>query len=344
MIATTRSSRAAGLHARSPVHGGFMSFDLPIKPKVVLIAMFAPEAQNWIERLALNHPVPLPGLSADYPNILCNDQGVCLLVTGMGQTNAAASTLALALSTQFDLRQSYFLIAGIAGINPHRGTLGTAAWARYLVDFGTQWALDSRDAPSDWPSGYIGVNTRGPDEKPRLDYRTELFELNPRLQARAYALTRHVALSESAESAAWRTKYPHAPANQPPQVICGDTAASCTWFSGTRLGERAEAWTRLLTDGEGIYCTTQQEDNSTYEALSRAARAGLLDIDRLAVVRAGSNFDRPYPGYSDADNLLNYAQQGGFEPALENLYRVGNTLVQEIVGNWAAWEQGIPEA
>lgn len=313
----------------------------PIRPKVVLITMFAPEAQAWIDRLAFNREIPLPGLSADYPNILCNDQGVCLLVTGMGQTNATASTLALALSTRFDLRQSYFLIAGIAGINPHRGTLGTTAWARYLVDFGTQWGLDSRDAPADWPSGYIGINTRGPDEKPPLDYRTEMFKLNATLQAKAYALTRNVSLTESPESAVWRTKYPHAPANQPPQVICGDTASSCTWFSGTRLGERAEAWTRLLTDGEGVYCTTQQEDNSSYEALARAARAGLLDIERLAVLRAGSNFDRPYPGYSDADNLLNYAEQGGFAPALENLFRVGNTLVQEIVGNWAEWEQGI---
>ena len=169
----------------------------PIKPKVMLITMFAPEAQAWIERLALKHEIPVPGLSAEYPNIHCNDQDTCLLVTGMGQTNAAASTLALALSPQFDLRQSYFLIAGIAGINPHQGTIGTAAWAHYLVEFGTQWELDSRDAPKDWPTGYIGINTRGPNEKPPLDYKTEVFELNPRLQAKAFALSHQVTLSES---------------------------------------------------------------------------------------------------------------------------------------------------
>src|SRR5476649_143988 len=89
-----------------------------------------------------------------------NTQDVCLLVTGMGQTNAAASTLALALSPKFDLRQSYFLIAGIAGISPKHGTIGTAAWAHYLVEFGTQWEIDSRDAPKDWPTGYIGINTK----------------------------------------------------------------------------------------------------------------------------------------------------------------------------------------
>ncbi len=89
----------------------------PIKPKVMLITMFAPEAQTWIERLQLKQEVRVPGLSAEYPVIRCNTQDVCLLVTGMGQTNAAASTLALALSPKFDLRHSYFLIAGIAGIN-----------------------------------------------------------------------------------------------------------------------------------------------------------------------------------------------------------------------------------
>ncbi|MCF5780121.1 purine nucleoside permease, partial [Pseudomonas poae] len=180
----------------------------PIKPKVMLITMFAPEAQTWIDRLALKQEVRVPGLSAEYPVIRCNTQDVCLLVTGMGQTNAAASTLALALSPKFDLRQSYFLIAGIAGISPKHGTLGTAAWAHYLVEFGTQWELDSRDVPKDWPTGYIGINTKGPNEKPPLDYKTEVFELNPKLQAKAFALTHKVTLSESKESAAWRQHYP----------------------------------------------------------------------------------------------------------------------------------------
>lgn len=314
----------------------------PLQPKVMLITLFAPEAHNWIERLQLTEKVPVPGLSADYPNVLCNHQQVCLLTTGMGQTNATASTLALALSSQFDLRHTYFLVAGIAGINPKQGTLGTAAWAHYLVEFGTQWELDSRDVPQQWPTGYLGINTKGPDEKPPLDYKTELFELNPALQAKAFALSQNVVLSESKESAAWRQHYPYAPANQPPVVTRCDTLAGNTWFSGTRLSERAEAWTKLLTDNKGTYCTTQQEDNSTYEALLRASRLGRVDIQRLAVLRAGSDFDRPYPGYSEVDNLLKYADQGGFVPALDNLYRAGNALVQDITTHWSQWQKGVP--
>lgn len=316
----------------------------PLQPKVMLITMFGPEAQNWIERLHLTEKVSVPGLAAEYPDVHCNSQQVCLMTTGMGQTNAAASTLALTLSSQFDLRQTYFLVAGIAGINPREGTLGTAAWAHYLVEFGTQWELDSRDVPKDWPTGYLGINTKGPNEKPPLDYKTEVFELNPALQAKAFALSQNVVLGESKESAAWRQHYPYAPANQPPVVTRCDTLAGNTWYSGTRLSERAEAWTKLLTDNKGTYCTTQQEDNSTYEALLRASRLGRVDIQRLAVLRAGSDFDRPYPGYSEVDNLLKYADQGGFVPALDNLYRAGNALVQDITGHWAQWQHGVPSA
>ena len=49
----------------------------PIKPKVMLITMFAPEAQTWIDRLALKQEVRVPGLSAEYPVIRCNTQDVC---------------------------------------------------------------------------------------------------------------------------------------------------------------------------------------------------------------------------------------------------------------------------
>jgi purine nucleoside permease len=343
MNAMTRLSFSVALACGTLLSSAAWAGDAPIQPKVMLITMFAPEAQNWIDRLELKQEVRVPGLSAEYPNIRCNTQQVCLMVTGMGQTNAAASTLALALSPKFDLRKSYFLIAGIAGISPHHGTIGTTAWAHYLVEFGTQWELDSRDAPKDWPTGYLGINTKGPNEKPPLDYKTEVFELNPKLQARAFALSHKVQLSESKESAIWRLKYPSAPANQPPVVTQCDTLAGNTWFSGTRLSERAEVWTKLLTNNEGVYCTTQQEDNSTYEALLRASREGLVDVRRLAVVRAGSDFDRPAPGQSEVDNLLKYADQGGFVPALENLYRTGNPLVQEILQNWSAWEKGVPE-
>ncbi|SAK63412.1 purine nucleoside permease [Caballeronia calidae] len=311
--------------------------------KVMIVTMFAPEGKVWLDRLGPWDAIEVPGLSPDYPAVHCNRDDVCVVTTGMGHTNAAASMMALAFSDRFDLRRAYFLIAGIAGIDPAQGTVGSTAWAKYLVDFGPQWELDAREKPASWPSGFTGINTKRPDEKPPLDYRTELFALDATLADTAYALSRNVTLADSDEAKAARAKFDYAPANRPPGVIQCDTLAGDTWWSGKYIGERARAWTRLLTDGRGVYCTTQQEDNATYEALRRAASVGRADVSRVAVLRAGSDFDRPYPGQSAVDNLLNYAAQGGFAPAIENLYRTGHPFVQTVVTHWDAWRTGVPK-
>jgi purine nucleoside permease len=313
----------------------------PIPVKVMIISMFGPEGDVWTSHRDLKQTITVPGLPPAYPAVHCGQDGVCQLTTGMGHSNVAASLAALVYSRQFDLRHSYWLIAGIAGINPKAGTLGSAAWARYLVDWGLQWELDAREKPKDWPSGFLGINTKNPGEKPPLDYRTEVFELNGALLQRAFALSRSVKLADSATAQKARAAY-RAPGNQPPSVIECDTLSGDTWWSGTDLGERAEAWTKLLTSGLGRYCTTQQEDNATFEVLKRATAAGLADDQRVAVLRSGSDFDRPPTGGSDVDNLLDYQAQGGFLPAVQNLYLAGNPLVEAITTDWPAWEDGVP--
>ncbi len=310
--------------------------------KVMIVTMFAPEAKTWLDKLGPWDSIPVAGLSPDYPAVQCNHDDVCVMTTGMGHTNAAASTMALAFAPQFDLRQTYFLVAGIAGVNPQQGTVGSAAWSDWLVDFGLQWEIDPDRRPKGWHTGYLGINTKNPGEKPALDYRTEVFQLNAKLTSAAYALSHDVALADNPEAKAARAKYRYAPANRAPSVIRCDSIAGDTWWSGAELGARATEFTRQLTGNKGVYCMTQQEDNATYEALKRAAATQRVDLDRVAVLRAGSDFDRPYKGQSSAANLLGYASQGGFAPALENLYRAGNPLVQDIVAHWDDWRTGVP--
>ena len=311
--------------------------------KVMIISMFGPEGQVWLDHLGPWKTIPVEGLSPDYPAVNCNKQDVCVMTTGMGHANAAASIMALTFSQRFDLRHTYFMVAGIAGIDPMRGTVGSAAWAKYLVDFGIQWEIDGREIPPNWNTGYLGINTQNPTQKPPLDYRTEVFQLNPQLADAAYALSRNVTLTDNAQAQAARARYGYAPADLPPTVIQCDTLAGDTWWSGTLLGERARDWTRILTDGKGVYCTTQQEDNATYEALTRAASVHRVDLNRVAVLLAGSDFDRPYAGQTSADNLLNYAAQGGFTIAISNLFLAGNPLVQQIVTHWGQWREGVPQ-
>lgn len=312
----------------------------PRPVKLLIISMFGPEAEPWIKPLNLVDKVPVAGLSADYPALLCNADDVCLLTTGMGHANAAASTLAVALAPQLDLRRSYFLIAGVAGIDPAQGTLGSAAWARWLVDFGIAHEIDPREAPAGWKTGYFGVMSKGPGDKPAFDYRTEAFRLDEALLQRVLALSAGAVLADNDKARAYRRLYRERTASQPPRVIQCDTLAGDTWWHGHRLGQHAREWTRLLSDGEGNYCTTQQEDNATYNALLRGQQAGRLDVRRLAVLRTGANFDRPHPGQTAYASLK--ADSGGFPISTENLYRAGVPWVRDLVARWPEWREGVP--
>jgi purine nucleoside permease len=89
--------------------------------KIMIINMFGntpfpdSEASAFTGNLGLKESIPVRGLSPDYPDILCNSDDVCQMVAGEGHANVAASTMALILSEKFDLRDTYFLIAGICG-------------------------------------------------------------------------------------------------------------------------------------------------------------------------------------------------------------------------------------
>jgi purine nucleoside permease len=306
----------------------------------MIISLFDPEAKPWLTNLKIDRKITIPGLSADFPEVSCSGEDICVMTTGMAHTNAAASTMALLFSRQFDLSKTYFLVAGIAGIDPSMGTLGSAAWARYLLDFGLQNEIDAREKPSGWSTGYLGIHAADPNTKPTLAYKTEVFQLNEVLLQKALTLSVGVQLTDSPKAAQYRTNYPTAPANQPPRVIRCDTLAGDTYWHGTLIGQRAHDWVAQLTDGKGTYCTTQQEDNAIYEAVKRAAAAGLVDLDRLAMLRVAANFDRPYPTET-ADTSL-HTSSGGFPIACENIYRAAAPVVQDIVAHWDKWELGVP--
>jgi purine nucleoside permease len=317
----------------------------PLQVHVLVINMFQLEAAPWLAALQPEREIAVPGLSSDYPLVRCDALAVCQMTTGMGHANAAASMMAVIYSGLFDLRQTYFVIAGIAGIDPARGTIGSAAWARYAVDMGIAHEIDAREIPRGWQDGYFGILTDAPGKKPRLEYRSEVFQLDEALLQQALSLSQHVALEDSDDVRAYRQHYPHEPANQPPMVTQCDTLSGDSWWSGQRLGDHARRWTALLTDGEGLYCTTQQEDNATLTALTRGAQSGLLDLKRVAVLRSGSDFDRPYP-QQDAFGALRaqFALTGAIRIAADNLVRAGMPLVNAIAQHWDLWKGGVPSS
>jgi purine nucleoside permease len=122
-------------------------------------------------------------------------------------------------------------------------------------------------------------------------------------------------------------------------ALC-DTATSDTFWSGNLLGEAFEGTTKVFTNGSAVYCTTQQEDNGTLNALMRGALAKRMDFSRIIIMRSASDFDRPPPAESALANLLGPAP--GFEPSVLNLHLAGVKVVETIVTGWnATFERGI---
>ena len=110
------------------------------------------EFQLWKERRHLDMRIPFPQSHHD----LHYDPKTQVLgmVTGMGNIKSATATMALGLDQRFDLSHAYWLVAGIAGIDPQDASIGSAAWARYLVD-GVVPPQAGNDHPYSTPMGVM---------------------------------------------------------------------------------------------------------------------------------------------------------------------------------------------
>ncbi|THW05690.1 purine nucleoside permease [Aureobasidium pullulans] len=322
----------------------------PVKPKMFIISMFSSEADIWYEDTTLNlyaNNVTVPGFSSLFPDAHCTASGeVCQMTTGEGEINAAGSVLALWLSGCFDLTSTYFMIAGISGGNPHRVTTGSVTFARYAVQVGLQEEFDHSQTPSNATSGYYPQGAYYPDEASSEDYPgslygTEVYEVNENLRDRAYYLASLATLNDTDAAMSYRAKYGYSPANQPPSVVKCDSATSDQYWSGSVLGEAFGNYTSLLTNGSGIYCGTQQEDNATLESLLRGAILGKLDYSRIIIMRTISDFDRAPPGETEVYHLL-YAEQEGFVPSIQNIHNAGIEIVKDVMMYWnGTYDKGL---
>ncbi|KZV63928.1 purine nucleoside permease [Peniophora sp. CONT] len=312
-----------------------------IAPKVVIVDFYNDEANIWHgipEFDLLEQNISIPGLSSMYPHIHCTADGeICQLITDEGEINAAASTTALVLSPSFNLTNTYFLLAGDAGINPKVGTLASVAFARFSVQVALQYEFDARERPEGSPTGYIPQGTTAVGDYPSFIYGTEVYELNDALRRHAIGFARNATLNDSASAQAYRATYAADPENLPatlePSILSCDTATSDVWFSGKILATAFENAMDLFTNGSAKYCTTQQEDSGVLAALARGDVHGLVDFGRTISMRTASDFDRPAPGQSASDNLFN-GQDAGYDAAVMNIYLAGVQVVQGILRGW----------
>ena len=324
--------------------------DRPIPIKVVVVTMFEigadsgdrpGELQYWVEREKLDRVIPFP---QGYHDLRMNGDGVLAVLTGVGTAKSAASIMALGMDPRFDLTRAYWLVAGIAGINPARGSLGSAAWAEWVVDGDLAREIDAREIPAGWKTGMLPLRGSVPYEQPSDSSEGEVYRLDPRLVEWAFRLTERVPLTDSEAMQMARRPYPSENARRPPFVLKGDTLSAGTFWHGKLMDEWANDWVRYHTGGKGDFVTTAMEDTGTLQSLTFLARAGRVDVRRVLVLRTASNFDQPPPGISAAENLARtkLGQYSAFVPALEAAWRVGNTVVESLVRDWPKYRDVTP--
>ena len=223
-------------------------------------------------------PVVIP-FPQGYHDLRYNpDKHVLAIMTGEGPVRAAASIEALANDRRFDVSHAYWLFAGIAGVDPNVDTVGSAAWAEYVVDGDLAHEIDAREIPKGWSTGYVPLGRSRPYQKPvppaSSGNGTSLFRLNEGFRDWAYKFSKaHVTLPDTANLQKVRSLYQSYPATQhPPQIVKGDVMGSGTFWLGDLLNRWAEDWVSYWSHGKGTFTMTSEEDAGYAQALTFLSR------------------------------------------------------------------------
>lgn len=330
-----------------------------LRPKVVVVTYFEVgadtgdrpgEAQFWIERDHLDRVIEVPGMTHV---VRANTDGSEIaVVVGPGQIRPAVNLMALGFDKRFDLRKSYWLINGIAGVSPEDGSLGMAFWTDYVVNGDLLHFIDPREMPKEWEDGYYAIDKSRPEEQPRVDagsaedvrtwsknaaqinWRGTVVQMNPQLLDWAYGLTREMKLPQTEPMRALGARYKGFPKAQAvPGVSVGANIATETFWHGAKMDAWAHRWVSYATDGRARMGTTSMNDSGAMVALYSLTKAGRANWNRALLLRTASNFDRQPDGMTaeQSANSEKHAAFTGYAMSLEAAYRVGSKVTKAIL-------------
>jgi purine nucleoside permease len=332
----------------------------PLQVRVVVVTTFElgddtgdkpGEFQAWVERFPLPEKIAFPqgfhGLRYDPKTHVLG------IVTGEGGLRATASIMALGMDLRFDFSKAYWVVPAIGGVDPAVASVGSAAWAEWLIDRDLSFEIDARDIPADWSTGRIPLGRRKPFEDPAPELvrfgGASGYHLNAGLTDWAFELTRSVKLDDTEKLRAIRAHYAAYPNGQnPPAVIKGDVTAASAWWLGEHMNAMTQQWVKYWTGGKGVSTMTAMEDCGILQSLSFLAQAKRVQLDRVLVLRTGANYTVPPAGENAAQLLASEADEddslSAFIPALEAAYRVGSPVVRELSTHWERYRDHVPTA
>jgi len=325
-----------GLFCVAPTTAQSAAKPWPIR--VVIITTFPGEYEMWGEREHLSESVDMPGV--ELPLHTNADHTVLGMVSGMALPNASASMMALGLDPRFDLTHAYIIINGISGVDPADASIGSAAWANSVVG-DVMREIDPREAPADWPYGSFPIGASAPNP-PTVQANGNVFALNPALVEWAYHQTKDLKLLDDPSMLPLRNSYAGYPnAQRPPFVLIGDDFASDHYWHGKILTEFANDWVKTFTEGKGNFVMTEMEDSGFMNSLTRLNAIHRVDINRVLVLRTGSNYSMEPPGRTALQSVT-ARYGGGGKLAEESAWLCGSTVMHNILTHWDKYYEHIP--
>jgi purine nucleoside permease len=350
----------------SPVELSAASEIKPIEVKAVVITMFeigddADDKPGEFQLWKAGQKLDTKFNFSHHHDLYFNEEtGVLGIVTGMGTAKSSSAIMALGLDPRFDLTHAYWLVAGIAGVDPEDASIGSAVWSTWLVDGDLAHEIDAREIPVDWKTGYFPLFSTYPYPDKTVDSghpeivetegnnspNGEAYKINGALADWAFELTKDIPLNDYPAMVEVRNKYVgYENAQKPPFVLKGEHLAGMTFWHGKLLNDWANDWTSYWTNGEGNFVTSAMEDTGSYLSLSYLHDAGKVDKNRFMVLRTASNYSMQPKGLTAAENLALESTENGYagmQSALESAYMVGSKVVNTITGNWATYKETLP--
>ena len=285
---------------------------------------FAGEFQHYYEKYFDGvTSFKIPG----FPNeLFLNKDGVAGCIAGMGKAQAASTLTAILADPRFDFSNTFILVSGCAGMPPSRGTLGDVVLADELVDFELGHA---------WTESDIASGTTATFQRDKSYDRGGYIKLNKGLVDWAYSLTKDASLVDDEKAAAYRALYGTKKTLEKPTVRRGVSVTGDSYWHGAHSSAHADEVCAAY--GAEMYMATQMEDNAFGVV---AMNFGL--VDRLLVCRDIVNFDQPHAGQTVPESLA--ASSGAFSIGMTNGFKVGSTIIDALVANWAVYKIAVPSA
>ena len=267
------------------------------------------EFYHWIHDFPLATELPFP---QGYAPLRYNAQRHVLgIETGEGPTHMAASITALANNSRFDFSHAYWLLAGIAGIDPNVGPAGSVAWASYIVDADLAYEIDAREIP---PGVEHGLCAAGPGRpvsaaaaKGQLAERRQSVQIEPwpcELGVPVAAASQSHTAGRCQPTAVARTVYElpqHAVAAKDP---AGRHARRRHLLDrGAAQTVRGRNWVKYWSNGKATFTMTSEEDAGYMLTLTFLAHNNQVDLQRVMDLRSASDFSVTHPGQTPAQLL-----------------------------------------